>query len=346
MTWCTNMPPPPLERKRSVPFRQLLEEIAFGADDADTVSSLAGRLARLQHQLTAADEARVSEATDGRAITYLVGLLFDALDLDRQIAQATWNGVGAGLKPAPTDDDIAAAAAELRQIAVAPFRDSPELRTALMASQARNEITIDNSSEDSVTHAGFDAAATDRLRGTIEDFRRFIEDNKDEIAALRILYNEPYGGAAPTREQLKELAAALQRPPHLWTEAALWNAYAALERDRVRGAAAPRVLTDLVALVRHALQPAGELTPYPEQVRARYEAWLAAGERAGKAFTPEQRWWLDKIAETIGLNLSVEPEDFDNDGAFMARGGRWGAAEALGPEWRDVLAEMNRELVV
>jgi type I restriction enzyme R subunit len=337
---------PPLERKRSVPFKQLLEEIAFGADDADTVSSLAGRLARLQHQLTPGDEARVRETADGRALSDLIGLLFDALDPDRQMAQATWNVVGAGLKPAPTEEDIAAAAAELRQVAIAPFRDSPDLRAALITTQARNEIIIDITSTDTVTQAGFDAAETDRLRGTIEAFRRFIEDNKDEIAALRILYDEPYGQSRPTFVQLKELAEALQRPPYSWTETALWNAYAKLERDRVRGATAPRVLTDLVALVRHALQPDGELRPYPEQVRARYEKWLAAGERAGKQFTPEQRWWLDKITETIGLNLSVEPEDFDNDGAFIDRGGRWGAAEALGPAWRDVLAEMNRELVV
>lgn len=330
-----------LERKRSVPFKQLLEGIAFGADDEDTVSSLAGRLARLQHELTAADESRIREATGGRDMAGLIGLLFDALDPDRQIAQARAAGY-----PAPGEAEIEAAAAELRGIAVAPFRDSPDLRQALLTAQGRNEIIIDTVSADEVTVKGFDAAATDRLRKTVDDFRQFIEANKDEIAALQILYNEPYGRARPTRAQLKELAAALHRPPHLWTEAALWNAYAAVERDRVRGAGETRVLTDLVALVRHALEPDGQLTPYPAQVRARYEAWLAAGERAGKRFTPEQRWWLDKIAETIGLNLRVEPADFEIDGEFVNRGGRWGAMEALGPEWRAVLEEMNRELTV
>jgi len=101
-----------------------------------------------------------------------------------------------------------------------------------------------------------------------------------------------------------------------------------------------------VALVRHALEPDGQLTPYPAQVRARYEAWLAAGERAGKRFTPEQRWWLDKIAEQIGLNLQMQPEDFDMVGDFYNRGGRFAAAETLGDDWLALLAEMNRELVV
>ena len=330
---------PTLERKRSVTLEKLLDGIAYGDDDEDTVSSLAGRLARLQHKATADDHTLIADYSGGRGLSVLIGHLFDALDSDRQIAQAQAAG-----HLVPDEAQIAAAALELRQIAVAPLRDSPNLRETLTAIQARNEIVRDTYSIDEVIDASYDAAATDRLRGTVEAFRRFIEENKDEIAALRILYNEPYGRARPTFAQLKELAAALQRPPYLWTEAQLWNAYAALERDRVRGAGAPRVLTDLVALVRHALQPDGELLPYPEQVRARYEAWLAAGERAGQRFTPEQRWWLDKIAETIGLNLSIEPGDLDNDGAFLARGGRWGAAEALGPAWQAVLTEMNQEL--
>jgi type I restriction enzyme, R subunit len=330
-----------LERRRSVPFKQLLEDIAFGADDADTVSSLAGRLARLQHELTTDDETRVAEASGGRALPALIRLLLDALDPDRQAAQARAAG-----HLDPGEAELAAAARDLRQIGVAPFRDSPDLRTALITAQGRNEIVIDIVSQDSVTQAGFDAAATESLRRTVDDFRQFIEDNRDEIAALQILYDEPYSRAALTREQLKELAAALHRPPHLWTEEKLWNAYAAVERDRVRGLGTQRVLTDLVALVRHALQPDGELAPYPEQVRRRYEAWLAAQAAAGKQFTAEQRWWLDKIAATIGLNLHVEPADFEIDGEFANRGGRWGVKDALGPEWQDVLAEMNQELAL
>jgi type I restriction enzyme, R subunit len=132
----------------------------------------------------------------------------------------------------------------------------------------------------------------------------------------------------------------------LWTEAKLWNAYAALEADKVRGASTERVLTDLIALVRHALYPEETLRPYPDQVRQRYEAWLAAQEQAGKQFTAEQRWWLDKIAGFIGLNLHMTPEDFEVDGDLVHRGGRWGAMEALGPNWQELLEEMNQELIV
>ena len=104
------------------------------------------------------------------------------------------------------------------------------------------------------------------------------------------------------------------------------------------------MLTDLVSLVRHALEPEGELRPYPELVRQRYEAWLAAQEQAGKQFSPEQRGWLVKIAEFIGLNLSINPEDFEIDGDFVNRGGRWGAVDMLGQDWLNILNEMNQTL--
>ncbi len=78
----------------------------------------------------------------------------------------------------------------------------------------------------------------------------------------------------------------------------------------MRGVGAQRVLTDLVSLVRHAVELDDELVPYPERVRQRYEDWLAAQEAGGRTFTEEQRWWLDQIADHIGVNLSVSGDDF------------------------------------
>jgi type I restriction enzyme, R subunit len=88
------------------------------------------------------------------------------------------------------------------------------------------------------------------------------------------------------------------------------------------------------------------LAPYPEQVRARYDAWLAAQERAGKRFSGEQRWWLDKTAAYIGLNLQITPQDLEIDGDFVNRGGRYGAMDVLGTDWLQLLEEMNQELLV
>ncbi len=331
---------PTLERKRSVPLDKLLEQVGYGQADEDTVATLAARLARLQHKLTPDDEALVAQYSGGRRLPHLVHDLLDALELDSHLAAAQ-QATG---KAQPDEEEVAAAAQQLYWQATAPFRTLPNLRRTLAEIYQRNELVVDRISEDRVTAAGYDADATAKLRSTVDSFRQFIEENKDELTALQILYNQPHNIQQLSLQQLEELAQALRRPPHLWTEEDLWNAYAQLERDRVRGVRQQRVLTDLVSLVRHALHPDGELQPYPALVRRRYETWLQAQEAAGKQFTAEQRWWLDKIAEFIGLNLNITPQDFEIDGEFVNRGGRYGVVNAFGPTWQHVLVEMNNSL--
>jgi type I restriction enzyme R subunit len=80
-------------------------------------------------------------------------------------------------------------------------------------------------------------------------------------------------------------------------------------------------------------------------VQARFEEWLRAEELNGRAFTPEQRAWLETIAGYIGLNASVEAQDFEY-GELFNKGGRVAAARAFGPALDEVLAELNAALVV
>ncbi|MCC6630384.1 MAG: type III restriction endonuclease subunit R, partial [Chloroflexi bacterium] len=139
----------------------------------------------------------------------------------------------------------------------------------------------------------------------------------------------------------------LQAPPHLWTESQLWQAYAALDASKVKGASRRRILTDLVSLVRYAMHQENELVPYPERVAANFKAWLAQQqvnrEKEGKAFTDEQRWWLEKMAEHIASNLGIEAEDFGY-APFDQRGGLGRVHQLFGAEWPKVIDELNREM--
>ena len=58
----------PLERKRSVSLKALLEHVAMGGTDPDMLSSLASRLARLDKQCGPEEQARVAEASGGVAL--------------------------------------------------------------------------------------------------------------------------------------------------------------------------------------------------------------------------------------------------------------------------------------
>ena len=331
-----------LERNPSLPFTRLLEQVALGARDEDSLASLVGRLARLRRKLTGRDEYDIAAASGGLTLPQISNRLLDALDPDKIIEAARG---GAGLAPAqePTAEQIAEAARQLAEEAARLF-DSPELRQTLIAIHERAEQTIDQVSEDKVTKAGFGEGATAQALHTIESFRQFIQEHRDEITALEIILSQPYGQQRLTFDQIKELAERLQMPPHAWTTEGLWRAYAQLERDRVRGLRAKRVLTDLVSLVRHAVQPDDDLVPYPDLVRQRYEQWLAAQEASGRAFTPEQRWWLDEIAEHVGVSLDITPADLDV-GEFFNRGGRLGATRVFGAEWMKLVDELNAVLV-
>ena len=197
---------------------------------------------------------------------------------------------------------------------------------------------------DRVTEAAFSPEATERARATVESFRQFIETHRDEITALQMIYGRPYAQRRLTYEQVKELAGRLAQAQPNWTTESLCWAYAQLEKDKVSGAAAQRVLTDLVSLVRHAVQLDDELVPYPRVVEQRYESWLAEQETAGRKFTGTQCWWLDGIAEHIGVNLAMTEDDFDI-GEFFDRGGQMAARKQFGRALPALLDELNAELV-
>ena len=109
--------------------------------------------------------------------------------------------------------------------------------------------------------------AADRARAQTQSFRQFIEDHRDEITALQVLYNQPYSGGL-TYTDIRELAQAISQPPHRWTPEALWQAYKTLDASKVKGSG-HRINTDLVSLVRHTLGHTNELIAYPDLVNQR-----------------------------------------------------------------------------
>ena len=276
---------PPLERKRSVSFAKLLDAVALGMRDDDTLSSLAGRLGRLAPRLTPDETAAITTAADGHSLRDLAQGLLTALDPDVQLAQAR----AATGQAEPDAAALKAAAQSLTATACAPF-DSPALRSALTRAQQRDEQTIAPSVEDRCISAGWDAQAEDRARTAIGSFRRFIEEHHEEITALQLLYSRPRHAGVRFAD-LKQLAEAISAPPLSLTTDMLWQAYEHLEARRVRGARAQHILTDLIALVRYTLtreqDTAAVLEPWAETVRERFAAWLA--EQESRRGSPSRR---------------------------------------------------------
>jgi len=224
---------------------------------------------------------------------------------------------------------------------VKPFYD-PKLRDLLVELKRKNEITIDHVSQDVVLEAGFSTETLERARGIVQSFERFIEEHKDEITALQVLYSKPYRQRLKFQD-IEDLAERIQAPPYLWTESQLWQAYAALEKDKVKGASGKRILTDLVSLVRFAMHQEPELIPFPETVQGRFATWLAKQEGRGTRFTDEQRHWLGMIRDHIAANLAIEPDDFEY-APFGREGGLGKVHQVFGKSFDGVLADVNEVL--
>ncbi len=311
----------PMDQRKAVPLDKLLQAVALGNVEDEVLSSVAARLARLDRDLDDADKAKVIKASGGHSLRDLARGIVEALNADDSDGSPS---------------AVIAAQAAI-QTAVRPFSD-PALRTLVLQLRQKADQIIDIVTKDALISATF-AEGSDRAKELVQSFEAFIAQHKDEITALQILYSRPT--RAPLKfDDVKALADALHAPPHLIDEGALWQAYAAIKKDRVKGTSQRRLLTDLVSLVRFAMHQVNELVPYPERVQANFKAWLA---QHGQPFTPEQQHWLEMIRDHIAANLGIEIDDFEY-APFNTEGGLGRVHQLFGAELPKVIEELNREL--
>lgn len=326
----------PLERKRTLSFDALLEQIAMGRRDEDAVSSLAARLAALDRKLDDDDRARVEEASGGLTPRQLAGRLLDSIDPDMQRAAVIDRH---GLDATPEQE--AEVLAGLVDAACQPF-DKPALRQLLKDIKQKTDIVIDEVTPDEVLHTGFDLK---RAEETVAGFRDFIDKHRDELTALQIIYNQPLGRQKLTYAAIRELVQRLTDPPLYLTTANVWQAYRRIEAAKVRGAPVDEQLTEVVSLVRYALGQTETLEPFGAVVERRFNLWMGREKKAGRAYTPEQEEWLRAIAGYIAANAEIAARDFLEAPALSDRGGIVRARQLLGTGLNEMLEELQEALV-
>ena len=335
----------PLERLPTVAFPKLLLGVALGKRDEDTLTTLAGRLTRLDQSLRREDAKKLSELAGGKSLGELAKALLNAFDPD-QVVGAALRRDGSppsadAILPEPTPDELAAAKTKLLATACAPFENNV-LRDALAKAKQDAEQTIDTVTIDKVEFAGFDAAAKEKAASLTRSFRSYIEEHKAEIAALQILYSRTYAQRL-TEPMLKELEQKLRDAHATWTEDRLWNAFAVTTPTKVKGRSQPGRFADLVSLVRFALEQQPVLEPFLDSVQARFDAWLAQKAKSGTTFTADQRTWLELMRDHIATSLSLEPDDFGYS-PFAQRGGLGKAHQLFGDQLAVLLNELNSTL--
>jgi type I restriction enzyme R subunit len=327
----------PLERKPTVAFDKLLLGVALGKRDEDSLTSLAGRLARLDRELTPAQQKEVTTTSGGHTLGQMSAALLKAFDPDAVAEHAT--GIKGSEPQELSEATFTKAQTELITTACAPF-DKPALRDLLTKVKQESEQTIATSVIDEVIDQGFSAAAKDKAAALAKSFRDYIEQHQAEIAALQILYSRPYAQRL-TEKMLKELEKKLREQHAAWTEDNLWNAFAATAPDKVKGRTQAGRFADLVSLVRFALEQQPVLKPFADSVNERFEQWLS--DKGDTTFTPDQLAWLKLIRDHIATSLSIELDDLDYT-PFNQEGGLGKAHQLFGDQLPKLLDELNEAL--
>jgi type I restriction enzyme R subunit len=320
----------------SRPLQDLLRDIGMGIADDKALSSVAVRLVRLGRKLTPAERTEFTKVTGGRDVLDIAHAVREAADPERQleVAQERSNSED------PSEEEIEAAREELVKAAVAELRRGP-VRQKIEELQADVDQYIHIGGADQLLDAGF-VGGKDAAEDVVSTWRKFIEEHHDEYTALKALYSEPYR-RRPNLAEIKELAAAIRKPPLNLTPERVWGAYERLEQNRVKGHGG-KLDADLVRLVRYTLEQDDELVPHSEVVKLRFDLWLREQEADGRSFTSDQLRWLEMVRDQIAASMSFDPEEDYDLSPFSEEGGITAAYELFGSELRPLIDELNEQL--
>jgi len=326
-----------LTRKKGVSFEQLMQTIAEGRADEDTLETFAGRLATLDKKLDDKAKKEIEEVSEGKSLTNLINRLLDGIDTDKQIERAKEKFK----TEKPTQEQLEETIKESIDFACEPFK--PRLRDTILEVKKRNEQIIDIGAIDSLISAEFDEKAKEQSKKVVENFKDFIEKNKDEILALQIIYSKPYKMREITYNDIKKIAEAIENPPYNLTPELIWHAYERLDKSKVKGSP-QKILTDIIALIRFSIGKSDFLMPFSEIVNEKFEKWLENQQSSGKKFTSEQKEWLVMIKDHIAASASITIDDMDLS-PFTQKGGRVKLYQIFGDDYEKILQELHETLI-
>ena len=326
----------PLITKPGVSLKDLATGVMMGVRDDDTVSSLAGRLARLDRELEEDDHKRIAELAGGTRLTEIVSGLLNAIDADRieEAAKIEFKC------EEPTDSQCDRTRDRLVGQAANVF--TGPLIDLIDTIRREKEQTIDHEKLDNVLEAAWDGDAKQNAENLTQEFAAYLAEHRDQIEALTIFFSQPARRSEITYAMIQSLMHTLRTDRPKLAPVRVWRAYAML--DEYKGAQPSNELTALVALVRRVCGLDEKIAPYAETVKRNFQTWIMQRHSgAGEKFTGEQLEWMHMIRDHIATSVHIDREDLDM-APFDAKGGLGKMYQLFGAEMDNVLKEMNEAL--
>ena len=330
----------PLITKPSVPLKDLAMAVMMGATDEDTVSSLAGRLARLNKQLDADEQRQIREKTGGIELGQLVGKLFGAIDADNIEARALeLAGLPIGSNPG---DSLRQQAQEQLVQAVANVFNG-ELVELIDAIRREKEQTIDHDNLDTVLRAEWDKDAASNAQALAEEFADYLKTHQDSITALTIFFSQPWRRRELSFELIRQVLDTLKTDKPKLAPLRVWQAYRQL--DDYKGEQPISELTALVALIRRVCGMDEKLSTFDDTVRRNFQNWIMKHHSGGsEKFNEAQMAWLRMIRDHVASSFHIERDDLEMS-PFDGQGGLGKMYQLFGAQIDTLLDELNEMLV-
>lgn len=186
---------------------------------------------------------------------------------------------------------------------VRPLAVHPDAREYLCVLNA-GFINILQPGEDSLIEKGF---SQEEAASTTKEFEEYIDSHRDEIEALRIIYNNT--GEPLTYKVLKDLDRKLREVNHKFNVSQLWNNYSILNPKEVQKFTTKEekdALTNIIQVIRYAMHLIPELRSLPSMAAQRFELWCGQAQRP---LTETQKEVIRQIVGYIVTNGSTELKD-------------------------------------
>ena len=266
-------------------LEQLLEKITYGYLSDEYLRLLASRLSRISAK---SEEKRRFEFANLAGITMydLAKSIFNAFESENNLPEFNNSNE-------PNSE---------RKALVVWLANNPEARKYLLVLNA-GFVKILIPGEDELIYTGF---SKEEAISTTQAFEKYANTHKDEIEALRIIYNNQR--LPITYAMLVDLKHKLLAADVRFKQAQLWNFYSIVNKGKVVQLKKNEreLLTNLIQLVRYAFGLITDLRSLPSLAAQRYELWCGQNQRP---LTEIQKEIVRQIVDYIVANGSYTNEE-------------------------------------
>lgn len=325
-----------LDVDRGASLKDLLEGVGVGGiKDKDVLTTLAGRLIRVNHTLKPEQATEIRELVN-QPLSEVVGGILDSFDEDKILARLEAKGIedcSPGSPEYKMEQEMAI------EDGIRPIR-SAKFRKYILSVKKLNEQIIDLENQDKIISSGWDIEGKNNATRVLDSFKLFIKEHLPELEALGIFYGLPYENRSRLLKEVKGLISIMENEYHLTIDQ-VHDAYAIKNPDNKLGNKSAAV--DLITMVRYELKLSKELGTFKSKVNQNFKDWTFAYNRNNPTLTENQMTWLHEIRDHIATSLSMEVEDLEY-APFDQMGGL-GAIKKLFTNPVDVINDLNNSLI-